>query len=90
MVKGQGRHVDTMAVAYNQVGELANACVDAFEISYYEGGARKIETADRNCAVWRTSHEFEINRDLDAGTTACGRVQVGGSWRNYACVDIKE
>lgn len=89
-VKGQGRHVDNIVVSYNQGGDLSNACVDTFEVAYNEGGVRKVETAGKNCALWRTTHEFEINRDLDADTTVCGRVQVGGSWGNYACIEIKE
>ena len=90
VVKGRGLHVDTAAATYNpSTGALAgNTCVDSFEISYYEGGQRKVETAGHSCAPLRAAHVFQINRSLDANTPVCGRVQIKGEWGNYACIDI--
>ncbi|WPF69824.1 hypothetical protein [Corynebacterium sp. 21KM1197] len=50
-VEGNGKHVDMAWVTYNQGMAPSNACVDEFEIYYYEGGERKEEKSDPNCAL---------------------------------------
>lgn len=89
-VSGKGLHVNSATVTYNQGTNLGNACVDEYEIAYYEGGARKVDTSGQNCALWRTTHKFDLNKDLDAGSQFCGRVKVAGQFGNYACIEIKE
>lgn len=89
VVRGTGLHVTTAAVTYNTGTQFNNACVDVYEISYYENGKRKTETAGPNCAVYRTTHTFNIHRSLDADTPFCGRIRSGGIWGNYACITIK-
>ena len=89
-VKGGGVNVRTATVAYAVGASMAqnNACVDEFEIAYYEDGQRVTETSGRNCAVVRVTHRFDLYKDLDAHTPFCGRVRIGEDWGNYACVNI--
>jgi hypothetical protein len=90
-VNGKSNHVDSAGVAYNTVSTSpSNACVDKFEIAYYQNGIRKTKEAGPNCAPIRTSHRFELNEDIDNQSSFCGRVLVGGVWGNYACVQIKK
>ncbi|MFC5939737.1 hypothetical protein ACFPVT_10150 [Corynebacterium choanae] len=89
-VKGDGLNVRTAAVAYMAGSNMIqnNACVDEFEIAYYENGQRITETAGSNCAVGRVTHRFDLYKDVDAHTPFCGRVRVGENWGNYACINI--
>lgn len=88
-VKGRGTYVNWAAVSYQTGTNVQNACVDQFEVAFYSGGKRRVRTAGRNCAVFRTTHTFNFGYRLDANKPFCGRVKVGGSWGNYACVQIK-
>ncbi|KAA8719782.1 hypothetical protein [Corynebacterium phocae] len=90
-VKGRGLNVKTAAVAYFPGKNVVNnnACVDKFEIAYYKNGRRVTETAGGNCAPGRVTHTFSLNKNLDAHKPFCGRVRVGSTWGNYACVNIK-
>ncbi|MCF4005766.1 hypothetical protein L1O03_01050 [Corynebacterium uropygiale] len=90
-VNGSGLNVTTATVAYVPGTDLKdkNACVDQFEIAYYKDGRRVTESGSSNCAFGRATHTFHLNKNLDANTSFCGRVRIGNSWGNYACVDIK-
>lgn len=88
-VSGSGLHVNSATAAYQARHPISNACADIFEISYYERGRRKVETRGHKCGLQRTTTTFHINRSLDNNQPFCGRVKVGGSWSNYACVTIK-
>lgn len=91
MVRGEGLHVDTAAVAYNPGSKIIvdNVCVDEFEIAYYEQNERKVETSGASCSPFRATHQFDINRPLDANSPLCGRAKIGPNWGNYACITIK-
>ncbi|SQG64984.1 Uncharacterised protein [Corynebacterium renale] len=89
-VNGRGLNVTTASVAYVPGTSLAtsNVCVDEFEIAYYEHGQRITETGGNNCAVGRVTHTFTLYKNLDAHTPFCGRVRIGATWGNYACINI--
>ena len=89
-MKGEGLNVETATVAYVPGTGIvtANACVDEFEIAYYENEQRITESSGNDCAPGRVTHTFDLYKDLDADSSFCGRVRVGGDWGNYACVSI--
>lgn len=88
-VNGNGTYVQNANVAYQTGTAGSNACVDTFEIAYYEHGQRRVQTSGRNCAIFRTTHTFGFNRHIDANRPFCGRVRIGGAWSNFACIDIR-
>lgn len=89
-VKGTGVNVETASVAYfpGSTFITQNACVDEFEIAYYEYGNRVVQKGFGACAPGRVTHEFFLYSDMDAYTPFCGRVRVGDTWGNYACIEI--
>lgn len=89
-VIGKGTYVEKAEVSYQTGTDLGNACVDKFEIVYYNQGRRWTQTAGHHCTPIRVSHTFEFGRRLDNNRPFCGRVQVGGAWSNYACIQIRQ
>ncbi len=89
-VTGRGTWVDNIAMAYNLGANPGNACVDKFEIAYREKGQRKVRTSGPNCALYRTTHTFQVKRHLDPNTKVCGRAHVRSAGPgNWACITIK-
>ncbi|MBK4162543.1 hypothetical protein [Corynebacterium macginleyi] len=87
-VKGQGTHVEWARVSYMIGTDLGNACADEFQIIYRQNGEGKSQTSEGYCKPGRVHHEFPINANVDRAKF-CGRAKVGGSWGNFACIDIK-
>lgn len=88
-VNGNGQYVQNASVAYQTGTNVGNACVDKFEIAYYTNNRRFTQTSGRNCTPLRTSHTFGFNRNIQNNKPFCGRVLVGGTWSNYACIQIR-
>lgn len=89
-VNGWGTRVNSIAMAYNVGGQLANACVDKFEVTYRENGQSKVMTSGHNCALYRTTHTFRVYRNFDPNSRVCGRAHVQGAGPgNWACITIK-
>lgn len=89
-VTGRGTWVDNIAMSYVVGTKPDNACVDKFEIAYREKGQRKVRTSGPNCAIYRTTHTFQVKRNLDPNTKVCGRAHVRSAGPgNWACITIK-
>lgn len=76
------------SVSYMVGTDLGNACADEFQIIYRQNGEGKSQTTKGYCKPGRVSHKFPINANVDRAKF-CGRAKVGGSWGNFACIDIK-
>lgn len=89
-VNGKGTHVNHIRMSYNLGGAPGNACVDKFEIAYRENGRRVVRNSGPNCALYRTTHTFQVNRNLDPNSKVCGRAHVRSAGAgNWACITIK-
>ena len=89
-VDGKGTYVNYIRMAYNLGASPGNACVDGFEIAYRENGRRVVRNSGPNCALYRTTHTFQVDRNLDSDSQVCGRAHVRSAGAgNWACITIK-
>lgn len=86
-ITGSGHDIDTVWVNYFPGLRLprGKATAEVFEVSWYEGGVRRVEHKGPESGWLRATQSWNLERRVDAAPI-CGRVQADGEWSGYVCV----